>query len=61
MRVNLYPFFWSDSSYNYFWFRVFGWGLCVGLSKSYPPLFSERYGYIKVLRVFGLRIEALKP
>lgn len=44
-----------------FWFRVYGYGLCVQSRKDYRPLFSERNGYRKALYVFGLRFEVLKP
>lgn len=39
-----------------FWFRVFGRGLFVTNSE---PLFSERYGYTKSFRIFGVKIEYL--
>lgn len=44
-----------------FWFRLFGYGLMVRVASKNPEMFSERYGYTKVLRVFGLYITALKP
>lgn len=34
-----------------FWFRVYGVGLRVQDRTMHPALFSERNGYIKVLRV----------
>lgn len=34
-----------------FWFRIFGKGLSVRNRKIHAPLFSERNGYIKVLRI----------
>jgi hypothetical protein len=43
-----------------FWFRVFGYGLHVSTKKRKDALFSERYGFRKVLYLFGLRFEALK-
>jgi hypothetical protein len=39
-----------------FWFRVFGYGLAINNTK---PFFSERFGYRKVLRIFGIKIEVL--
>jgi len=41
-----------------FWFRVLGYGLSVSTD---PPLFSERNGLKKVVRVFGVKIELLAP
>jgi len=40
------------------WFRLFGWGLHATTTK---PLFSERHGYTKKLRIFGVGFEILKP
>lgn len=40
------------------WFRIFGVGLCF---RNGPPLFSERMGFKKCLRLpFGWRAEVLK-
>lgn len=44
-----------------FWFRVLGYGLTVVQTSQYPPLFSERHGYRKFLRVGGFRIGVLSP
>jgi hypothetical protein len=41
-----------------FWFRVRGYGLVVCKSA---PLFSERSGCRKVLRVRGWKMELLRP
>lgn len=47
---------------KYFWFRVFGYGLHFRLvTDSYIPLFSERHGFVKVLRLGNLWIKWLKP
>lgn len=43
------------------WFRVCGYGLHVSTQSRSAALFSERYGYRRVLYVFGVRIEALGP
>lgn len=40
------------------WFRLFGYGLCV---SNQPPMFSERYGYTRPLRIGGVKIGGLKP
>ncbi len=40
-----------------FWFRVFGYGIAV---STMSPLFSERHGFRKAIRVFGVKIELLK-
>lgn len=42
-----------------FWFRVRGYGLRVAYGTL--PLFSERYGYRRVLRVGPFAVEVLKP
>ena len=42
-----------------FWFRLFGIGLSVELSKHHKPMFSERIGKTKPFYIFGLRIKYL--
>lgn len=39
-----------------FWFRIFGRGLHI---TNAAPVFSERYGYTKTIRVFGVKIKYL--
>jgi hypothetical protein len=64
-----YPFFcgraWGPDGelmpYRGMWFRIFGWGLHVSTKRREDALFSERYGYTKVLYLFGLRFAALAP
>ena len=44
-----------------FWFRLFGRGLSI---SDHPPMFSERYGYRKVVRIgkWGIKyLKAVKP
>jgi len=48
----------KDEKYWGFWFRVFGYGVAV---TNMTPLFSERMKVRKVIRVFGIKIELLKP
>jgi len=43
-----------------FWIRLFGKGISVVDKKKYPPLFSERFGYRKVVRIGKWGIEWLK-
>jgi hypothetical protein len=38
-------------SKSIFWFRIFGYGLCFKNTRIYPLLFSERNGYVKVLKI----------
>ena len=38
------------------WVRVFGYGFGI---SNLPPLFSERYGYRKAVRIFGVKFEYL--
>ena len=40
------------------WFRICGYGPLV---SNGPELFSERYGYRKCFRLFGVRFEWLSP
>ena len=40
-----------------FWFRIFGYGLSV---SNMAMMFSERYGYRKVLRIGSVKIGTLK-
>lgn len=48
---------------NYWWFRMpGGYGLHFRwVSKAYVPLFSERNGYERVLKIGRLWIKVLKP
>ena len=44
------------------WFRLFGWGIWAADVRSHPPLFSERYGYKRVLFVSKhWRIALVRP
>lgn len=42
-----------------FWVRFLGIGIAIIDKTKHPPLFSERYGYEKVLRVGKFGIEFL--
>lgn len=48
---------------RYWWFRVFGgYGLHFRwVGPGYVPLFSERSGYVRVLKIGRLWIKVLKP
>jgi hypothetical protein len=46
---------------GFFWFRIFGYGLSCADKVLNPPLFSERYGYRRVLRVGRWGFEFLRP
>jgi hypothetical protein len=47
---------------KYWWFRIFGYGLHFRWTKDgYTPLFSERNGHIKVLKIGRLWIKFLRP
>lgn len=41
-----------------FYFRVFGYGMSIDIDM--PALFSERYGFRKVLRIGRISIQVLK-
>lgn len=44
------------------WFRVFGYGLHFRwVGPDYVPLFSERNGYSKVLKLGRLWVKRLRP
>jgi hypothetical protein len=36
------------------WFRLWGWGVRWVDHRETPPLFSERYGHVRVLHLAGL-------
>ena len=40
-----------------FWARIFGYGIAISTLK---PLFSERYGYTKILRIGRIKIKLLR-
>lgn len=42
------------------WFRIFGKGLVIKNSVKHPPIFSERMGYRKGLKLGKYRIKFLK-
>lgn len=44
-----------------FWFRVFGFGLSVQDRRARPPLFSERYGYVRYLYLGNWKLKLLSP
>lgn len=57
---------WSNTFVHWyggaFYFRIFGFGLHLSRYSAWPPLFSERYGYEKVLRISkDWRIRLLVP
>jgi len=46
--------------FRFGWVRVFGWGIRWADRNAYRPLFSERNGYQKVLRIGCWSIAWLK-
>ena len=44
-----------------FWFRLFGYGPIFLSYATHRPLFSERHGYLKVLRLGTWRARWLGP
>jgi hypothetical protein len=42
------------------WFRIFGTGLSFNDRRKHPPLFSERNGLARVLRIGWLSIRLLR-
>lgn len=49
---------WRQGGYWGVWFRVFGYGLVI---TTMQPMFGERNGNAKVLRVFGVKVGFLRP
>lgn len=47
---------WNEGRIWGFWFRIFDRGLHV---TNDTPVFSERYGYTKTVRLFGVKIKLL--
>lgn len=43
-----------------FWIRLFGTGLMVKNIKIHPLLFSQRYGYVKGIKIGKYWIQFLK-
>ena len=50
----------GSKAYGIWWFRIMGYGLVLKASWT-QPLFFERYGYRKFLKLFGWRIGCLTP
>lgn len=48
---------WIERKEFGFWLRIFGKGIAASNAK---PLFSERNGYRKCVRIFGIKFELLK-
>lgn len=46
---------------GFWWFRIFGYGLCGKDLTKHFLLFSERNGYTKTLRIGKWSITILKP
>ena len=51
-----------SSMWPYMWFRIKGYGLhFMWRTKDWKPLFSERNGYVKSLKLWKLHIKVLTP
>ncbi len=59
MRNFDYKVFYGFIAKGLIWIRIVGLGYGVSLSKKLP-LFSERYGFIKYVKVFGWRVRWLR-
>ena len=42
------------------YFRILGWGLRLDDARLHPPLFSERNGFVRVLRLGPWRLKLLR-
>lgn len=49
---------WREPPFSGAWVRVFGYGLAI---SNTPPLFSERAGYRKTIRIGNWKAVALRP
>ncbi len=50
------------ANFDVFWIRFFGYGLHFRwIGPGYQPLFSERNGYVRVIKLGRLWIKGLKP
>ena len=59
-QIDLKLFWFSWASHSV-WGRLWnGYGLLVKTNKA-PVFFSERYGYTKYFKLFGLKFRLLKP
>lgn len=54
-----YKLFYGFISKDLIWIRIAGLTYGFSLNKK-PPLFSERYGYKKYIKIFGWRVRWLK-
>lgn len=51
---------WCDyKSEGFFWFRIYGYGLCFKDIRKHPLLFSERNGYTKTININNWSIKFL--
>lgn len=56
------PFsYYKSPNNNFFWFRIFGYGLVIKNTNVYPLLFSERMGLKKTYKIKNWSISKLKP
>ena len=57
---------WKNKIFQYYiypggcWFRVCGYGISINDMRIHPPLFSERQGHRKALRIGHFSIKLLK-
>lgn len=43
------------------WFRLFGYGIAWADRAKFPPLFSERMGYVRTVVIRDTRFKFLRP
>jgi hypothetical protein len=61
LSVFHYPVFYIVCNNRLYYFRLFGYGLTFKDVRYHPPLFSERYGYTKRLKLGSWRVGVLRP
>lgn len=44
-----------------YWFRIFGYGLCIKNTKYFNLPFSHRHGHVKYFKIGKLVVTTLKP
>ena len=57
MANKLYSFYVSD---GFFWIRFLQFGIVIRDTKKNPPLFSEREGFVKVIRIGKWSIKSIR-
>jgi hypothetical protein len=60
LKVNIAPRFCWYREKGMWWFRIFGYGIHYRNIRLHPPLFSDREGITKVLKISNHWFKLLK-